>query len=130
MGHPGLDLHDGSGFLALCRRIDLRDFAKAIGFGVMGTRDKCSAHFCAVPARYDTEPERLFCFDVARRKVLHGACFQVGARSSIDRRVRLAVVRRTTVHSALVGESGKVRKYGCDQVAMMGVGPAAYKFKT
>jgi hypothetical protein len=87
MGHPGLDLHDGSAFLALCRRIDLRDFAKAIGFGVMRPRDKRSAHFCAVPARYNTEPERLFCFDVARRKVLHEACFQVGARSSIERRV-------------------------------------------
>jgi len=30
-----------------------------------------SAHFGAVPARYDTEPERLFCFDVTRRKILH-----------------------------------------------------------
>jgi hypothetical protein len=68
MGHPGLDLHDASAFWALCRRrIDLRDFAKAIGFGVMRPRDKRSAHLCTVPARYNTEPERLLCFDVARR---------------------------------------------------------------
>src|SRR5437879_1452971 len=51
----------------------------------MRPRDKCSAHFGAVPARYDTEPERLFCFDVTRRKILHEVCFQESARSSIER---------------------------------------------
>ena len=88
----------------------------------MRPRDKCSAHFGAVPARYDTEPERLFCFDVTRRKILHEVCFQESARSSIERWVKLPVVRRTTIGSALVGEPGKVRKYGRDQIAMMGVG--------
>jgi hypothetical protein len=75
-----LVLHDGRAFLVLCRQLDLCDFAKAIGFGVMRPRDKRSAHFCAVPARYDAEPERLFGFDVTRRKILHGVCFQVGTR--------------------------------------------------
>jgi hypothetical protein len=28
------------------------------------------------PARCDTEPERLFGFDVTRRKILHEMCFQ------------------------------------------------------
>src|SRR5437763_16310544 len=65
---------------ALFGRIDLGDFPKAVGFGVMWPRDERSAHFCAVPARYDTEPERLFGFDVARRKILHGVCFQFGVR--------------------------------------------------
>ena len=88
----------------------------------MRPRDKCSAHFGAVPARYDTEPERLFCFDVTRRKILHEVCFQESARSSIERGVKLPVVRRTTIGSALVGEPGKVRKYGRDQIAMMAVG--------
>jgi hypothetical protein len=91
----------------------------------MRPRDKCSAHFGAVPARYDTEPERLFCFDVTRRKILHElheVCFQERARSSIERWVKLPVVRRTTIGSALVGEPGKVCKYGRDQVAMMAVG--------
>jgi hypothetical protein len=40
----------------------------------------------------------------------------------IERGVKFPVVRRTTVGSALVGEPGKVRKHGRDQVAMMGVG--------
>ena len=104
------------------RRIDLGDPAKAIGFGLMRPRNKCSAHFCAVPARYDTEPERLFRFDVTRRKILHEACFQESARSSIERWVKLSVVRRTTLGSALIREPGKVGKYGRDQIAMMGVG--------
>jgi hypothetical protein len=41
--------------------------------------------FGAVPARYDTEPQRLFGFDVTRREILHEVCFQVSARSSIER---------------------------------------------
>jgi hypothetical protein len=88
----------------------------------MRPRDKCSAHLGAVPARYDTEPERLFCFDVARRKILHEVCFQERARSSIERWVKLPVVRRTTLGSALVGEPGEVGKYGRDQIVMVGVG--------
>src|SRR6476659_2640179 len=78
-----LDLDDGCASLAFPRRrIDLRDFATAVGFGDVQPRDKCSAHLGAVPARYDTEPERLFCLDVTRRKILHEVCFQEGARSS------------------------------------------------
>ncbi len=88
----------------------------------MRPRNKCSAHFGAVPARYDTEPERLFCFNVTRRKILHEVCSQESARSSIERWVKLPVVRRPTIGSALVGEPGKVRKYGRDQIAMMAVG--------
>src|SRR5258705_12359988 len=49
-------------------------------------------------------------------------CFQESARSSIERWVKLPVVRRGTIGSTLVGEPGKVRKYGRDQVAMVGVG--------
>jgi hypothetical protein len=59
---------------------------------------------------------------MTRRKILHEVCFQESARSCIERWVKLPVVRRTTIGSALVGEPGKVRKYGRDQVAMMGVG--------
>ena len=127
MGHPGHDLRDGRAFWALwtlCRRIDLRDLAKAIGFGVMRPRDKRSAHFCAIPARYNTEPERLFCFDVARRKILHElheVCFQVGADFFSNAGVKFPVVRRTTIRSGLIGEPGKIRKYRRDQIAMTGV---------
>ena len=88
----------------------------------MWSRDKRSTHFGAVPARYDTEPERLFRFDVTRLKILHEACFQESARSSIERWVKLSVVRRTTIGSALIREPGKVGNDGRDQIAMMGVG--------
>jgi len=44
---------------------------------------------CAVPARNDTEPERLFCFDVTRREILQEVCFQESVRSSIERWVTL-----------------------------------------
>jgi hypothetical protein len=63
----------------LFRQIDFCDFAKAVGFGVMRPRHKCSTHFCAVPAGDDAEPERLFDFDVAWRKILHGL-LSAGAR--------------------------------------------------
>jgi hypothetical protein len=121
-GHPGVLRCLNASWTLYWRRIDLCDSAKAIGFGLMRPRNKCSAHFCAVPARYDTEPERLFRFDVTRRKILHEACFQESARSSIERWVKLSVVRRTTIGSALIREPGKVGKYGRDQIAMMGVG--------
>jgi hypothetical protein len=85
----------------------------------MRPRDECSAHFGAVPARYDTEPQRLFGFDVTRREILHEVCFQVSARSSIERWVKF---RRTSIGSAFVGEPCEVRKYGRDQIVMMGVG--------
>jgi hypothetical protein len=49
------------------RRIDLCNLAKAIGFGIMRSGYERTAHFGTVPARYNSEPERLFCFDVARR---------------------------------------------------------------
>jgi len=121
-GDPGVLRCLNASWTLYWRRIDLCDSAKAIGFGLMRPRNKCSAHFCAVPARYDTEPERLFRFDVTRRKILHEACFQESARSSIERWVKLSVVRRTTIGSALIREPGKVGKYGRDQIAMMGVG--------
>jgi hypothetical protein len=35
--------------------------------------------------------------------------------------VKFPVVRRTIVRSVLLGEPGKIRKYGRDEVAMMGV---------
>ena len=53
---------------------------------------------------------------------MHGVCFQVGARSSFECKVRFLGVWQTTIRSALVGEPGKVRKYGRDQITMMGVG--------
>ena len=59
----------------------------------MRPRDKRSADFRAVPTRYDTEPERLFCFDVTRRKILHElheVCFQESARSCIERWVKFS----------------------------------------
>jgi len=58
------------------RRIDLFDLAAAISLGIMRSRDEGAAHFGAVPARYDTEPERLLGFNVARRKTLHGCTFR------------------------------------------------------
>src|ERR1700756_4962679 len=73
----------------------LCSFAKAIGFGSMRPRNERSAHFCTVPARHDTEPERLFCFDMTRREILQEVCFQESARSSIERRVKLRLLRRT-----------------------------------
>ena len=88
----------------------------------MRPRDEGSAHFCAVPARHNAEPERLFCINVTRRKILHEVCSQESARSSIERWVKLPVARRPTIRSALVGEPGKVRKYGRDQIAMVAVG--------
>jgi hypothetical protein len=46
-----------------------------------------------------------------------------GGRSIFYRsKVRFLGVWQTTIRSALVGEPGKVRKYGRDQIAMMGVG--------
>src|ERR1700757_719618 len=69
--------------------IHLCNFAKAIGFGSMRPRNERSAHFCTIPARHDTEPERLFCFDVTRREILHEVCFQESVRSSIERWVKL-----------------------------------------
>jgi hypothetical protein len=55
------------------RRIELCDLAKAIGLGIVRSGDKRSAHFRAVPAGYDAKPKGLFCLNVTRRKVLHGA---------------------------------------------------------
>src|SRR5882757_482092 len=57
------------------RRVDLVDPDKTGGLGVVRPRHKRSADFGAVPAGYDTEPERLFGFDVTRRKILHEAAF-------------------------------------------------------
>src|ERR1700761_7608228 len=53
------------------RRIDLRDFTKAIGFAVVRTGDEGPADFGRIPSRHDTKARGLFCFDVAGRKILH-----------------------------------------------------------
>jgi hypothetical protein len=52
---------------------ELCDLAKAIGLGIVRSGDKRSAHLRAVPAGYDAKPKGLFCLNVTRRKVLHGA---------------------------------------------------------
>jgi hypothetical protein len=106
----------------LCRRrIDLGDLEKAIGFGVVRSGDERTAHFGAVPSGHDAKPERLFCFDVARREILHGGWLSRW-RSTIERRQVFGLIGDRDLCSALAGESGKVRKDGRDEVAMMGVG--------
>jgi len=53
-------------------RINLRDFAKAVGLGSMRARNKGSADLCRIPARNDAEAKRLFSLHVAGREILHG----------------------------------------------------------
>src|SRR6185312_5977833 len=104
--------------LRLCgRRVDLGYSAKAVGFGVMRTRDKRPAHLCAVPTGYDTEPKRFFRFDVTRRKVLHGFFLPLSARSNAGPSSGISITHIST----LIWEPGKVRKDGCHQIAMVGI---------
>src|SRR5882757_5813433 len=84
------------------RRIDFRDSAEALFLGGVRAGDERAADLGAVPARFDAETKRLFGFDMARREILHGGCFQVGARPLIERRVR--VVRGKTILVQLSSE--------------------------
>jgi len=47
--------------------------------------------------------------------------FQVGVRSSVDR-LEVYDYSETTICSAIVGEPGKIRKDGRDQIAVMSAG--------
>jgi hypothetical protein len=101
----------------LCgRRIDIGYSAKAIGFGVVRSGDKRAAHFRAVPTRYDTKPERLLCFDVARREILHGSAFMC----TLDPASNAGLISdEQIISSILVGEPGEVRQHDLDQIAVM-----------
>jgi hypothetical protein len=101
----------------LCgRRIDIGYSAKAVGFGVVRSGDKRAAHFRAVPARYDTKPERLLCFDVARREILHGSAFMC----ALDPASNAGLISdEQIISSILVGEPDEVRQDGVDQIAVM-----------
>jgi hypothetical protein len=101
----------------LCgRRIDIGYSAKAVGFGVVRSGDKRAAHFRAVPARYDTKPECLLCFDVARREILHGSAFMC----ALDPASNAGLISdEQIISSILVGEPGEVRQHGLDQIAVM-----------
>ena len=94
----------------------------AIGLGIVRSGDKRSAHFRNVPAGHDAKPKRLFCLNVTRRKVLHGGYTFKLAFDLLSSAEWFAVVRHTTIGSAFLGEPGKVSKYGCDKIAMTGVG--------
>jgi len=74
----------------------------------MRSRNERSAHFCTVPARYDTDQARLFCFDVTRREILHEVCFQENVRPSVERWVKLQLFGEH-VRSGLVGGFGQGR---------------------
>jgi hypothetical protein len=101
----------------LCgRRFDIGYSAKAVGFGFVRSGDKRAAHFRAVPARYDTKPERLRCFDKARREILHESAFMC----ALDPASNAGLISdEQIISSILVGEPGEIRQHGLDQIAVM-----------
>src|SRR3979411_16475 len=76
--------------------IDFGNLPKAIGFGIVRARDESSADFGGIPAGYDPETNRFFCFDVAWREDLHGTLpFDVndGANFQLLGRARMSFSR-------------------------------------
>src|SRR5258707_12941507 len=102
----------------------------------MRPRDKCSTHFGAVPAGYDPEPERLFCFDVTRRKILHELHEVLsGERSIFHRTLGEASGCSANNHwfssRWRAGQSPQVRAATRSRWWLSaGASPAAYKVKT
>src|SRR5690348_11484171 len=67
------------------RRIDLRDPAQAIGFGIVRTGYECSADLCGIPSRCHAQAKRFFNLDVTRREILHRALSLAGSMPRIKR---------------------------------------------
>ncbi len=124
------------GLSFLCRLgIDLGDLAKAVGFGIVRTRDKCSADLGRVPAGYHAEPKRLFCLDVSRGEILHFRAFGWAVRFDIERRgegfqlfeANICVVQFSPESRVKSASTLATRSRWCVSAAAR---PAAYKFKT
>jgi len=92
----------------------------------MRARDEGSADLGRIPAGYHAKAERLFGFDVTRRKILHGM-LSVGVRDGSNEGEVFSFRNKIAVRSAVAGEPGKVRKYGCNQIAVMRVGSGEFR---
>src|ERR1700742_3761459 len=102
------------------RRIDLRDPAQTVGFGVVRTRHECSADLGGIPAGRYAEAKRLFGLDVTRREILHQV-LSVGWFDAASNLRDYFLVERSS-RSVVAGEPRQVGKHHRDEVAVMRIG--------
>jgi hypothetical protein len=108
-------------FLPGWRRVDLRDPAQAIGFGIVWTGYECSADLCGIPSRCHAEAKRLFNLDMTRREILHRV-LSLGCSMLRIERTGLGFELFTLGVVLHQLSPARISKHRDDQIAMMSVG--------